>query len=94
MEVGCKKWTILKANMVDGGKSIPHFPKWFQVVIDGYAWAPIKENEHEFWELLVPPTFMVNYYINMVAYDNHFQFASKPCNNMVIYDFGVMGQFE
>jgi hypothetical protein len=47
MEVGCKKWTILKATMVDGGKSIPHFPKLFQVVMNGYVWGPIEQNEHD-----------------------------------------------
>jgi len=61
MELGCKKWTILKATMVDGGKLIPHFPKWFQVVMDGYVWGPIEENEHDLWELLVPPTLMAKF---------------------------------
>ncbi len=76
MEMGCKKWTILKATMVDGGKLILYFPKWFQVIRGGYVWGPIKENEHELWELLFPPTLMANSYINMLVYDNHFQFAS------------------
>jgi hypothetical protein len=66
----------LQGNHGGCGKSIPHFLKWFQVVMDGYVWGPIEENEHELWELLVPPTFMANSYINMVFYDNHFQFAS------------------
>jgi len=44
--------------------------------MDGYVWGPIKENEHELWELLVPPTLVANSYINMGVYDNHFQFAS------------------
>jgi hypothetical protein len=54
----------------------PSVAKWFQVVMDGYVWGPIKENEHELWELLVPPTLMANSYTNMGVYDNHFQFAS------------------
>jgi hypothetical protein len=54
----------------------PSFPKMVPSSYGCYVWGPIEENEHELWELLVPPTLMANSYINMVFYDNHFQFAS------------------
>jgi hypothetical protein len=94
--VPCKQYNLLKVGLIrDGVQAIPIFLKWSQVAVDGYTRGLEEGNAQELGNLSIPPTFIVKSYNSLPTYGNHFRVASWPnTNTMVIYDSGVMGDFD